>query len=229
MPKVTKEYVDEKKREIVNAAIRLCNSKPAYAVTIRDVVKECKISQGGMYHYFSSIDEIFIEILNRAYSEVMTTSEHSNVFISGKLPSEIIIDFLLQQGRLVDNIYKQFGRLIHDLQAICLNDSERGKKIVAGIKANDDGYNAFAELSNYIDERIVDGSFKCVVPKEHILFVIISASDGIKKALIDPDSAGELAFIGISENECATAENMMEILAKVIVKLLNVEYKGEKS
>ena len=220
MPKVTKEYVYEKKREIVDVAIRLCNSKPAYAVTIRDVVKECGISQGGMYHYFSSIDEIFIEILNRAYDDLMIPSQHDNVFVSGKLPSEVIIDFLLQRGILVDRIYKQFGRLIHDLQAICLNDPERGRKIVAGIKANDDGYSAFSELSNYIDECIADGSFKCVVPKEHILFIIISASDGIKKALVDPDSASELAFLGISENDCATAESMMKILAQAVVKLL---------
>ena len=220
MPKVTKEYVDEKKREIVDVAIRVCKSKPAYSVTIRDVVKESGISQGGMYHYFSSIDEIFIEILNRTYDEYSANDEIEKIFARGKRPCEVITDFLLLRGRLIDDIYKQFGGLIFDLQAIYINDPERGRKILAGIKANDDAYSDFTTLSNYIDERVADGSFECAIPKEYILFIIVTASDGIKKALVDPDSADELTFVGMSKEECVTAESMMKILAQAIVKLL---------
>ena len=217
MPKVTEDYFADKKREIVDAAIRVCESKPAYAVTLRDVVKECGISTGGIYNYFSSIDEIFVEILNRTYEDYSANDEYENIFESGKPPCEVIMDFLTFRGILIDDIYKQFGRLIFDVQAICINDPERGRKMLAGIKGNDDGYSAFARLSKYIDERIADGSFECSIPKEHILFILVVAGDGIKKALVDPDSASELALVGISADECATAENMMKILAQVII------------
>ena len=222
MPKVTNKYVDEKKKEIADAAIRVCKSKPAYSVTIRDVVKESGISQGGMYHYFSSIDEIFVEILNRTYEEYSVNDEIEKIFASRKLPCEVVTDFLLLRGRLTDDIYKQFGGLIFDLQAIYINNPERGRNILAGIKANDDAYSDFTRLSNYIDERIADGSFECAIPKEYILFIIVTASDGIKKALIDPDSADELALVGISKEECATTESMMKILSQAIVKLLGI-------
>jgi len=217
---VTEEYFAIKKKEIVNAAIRVCASKPAYAVTLRDVVRECGISKGGIYNYFSSIDEIYVEILNRAYEELPTSNEFELIFESGKPPSEVITDFLLSRGRLIDGIYKQFGRLIFDVQAIYINDPERGRKMLAGLKGNDDGYNSFAALSSYIDERIADGTFKCAIPKEYILFVFVAATDGIKKAFVDPDSADELALTGVSKEECKTAESMMKILAQAIIKLL---------
>jgi len=220
MPKVTKEYFANKKKEIVDATMRVCESKPAYAVTLRDVVKECGISTGGIYNYFSSIDEIFVEILNQAYEGLSARNDFEVIFKSGKPPCEVVTDFLLLRGKLIDSIYKQFGKLIFDVQAIYLNDPERGRKMLAGLKGNDDGYDAFAQLKHFIDERIADGSFKCAIPKEHILFVLITSTDGIKKALVDPDSAEELALAGISKGECATAEGMMKILAQAIVDLL---------
>jgi len=220
VPKVTKEYFTNKRKKIVDATMRVCESKPAYAVTLRDVVKECGISTGGIYNYFSSIDEIFVEILNQAYEEHSVNDEFEMVFKRGKSPNEVITDFLLFRGRLIDGIYKQFGRLIFDVQAICINDMERGRKILAGLKGNDEGYNSFTALNNYIDEQIANGSFKCAIPKEHILFLYVTASDGIKKAFVDPDSANELALLGIAKEECATAESMMKILAQAIVKLL---------
>ena len=220
MPKVPEEYFANKKKGIVDATMRVCESKPAYAITLRDVVKECGISTGGIYNYFSSIDEIFVEILNRAYEEHSASDEIKKIFESGRPPGEVITDFLLYRGRLADEIYKRFGKMIFDLQAIYINDPERGRKMLTGLKGNVDGYDSFARLSDYIDERIADGSFTFAIPKAHILFIIVTASDGIKKALVDPDSAGELALIGISKDACATAESMTKILAEAIVRLL---------
>ncbi|MCL1844086.1 MAG: TetR/AcrR family transcriptional regulator [Defluviitaleaceae bacterium] len=221
MPKVKNDYFAAKKREIVTAAMRVCESKPAYSITLRDVVRECGISTGGIYNYFSSIDEIFVEILNQAYEEISVGDGIKMLFESGKSPCDIVMDFLIFRGKLIDRMYKKFGKLIFDVQAICINDPERGRKMLAGLKGNDDGYDSFTLLKNYIDERIADGSFECAVPKEHILFILVVASDGIKKAFVDPDSADELAMLtGISKDECVTAECMMKVLAQAIVKLL---------
>ena len=138
MPKVTKEYVDKKKNEIVDAAIRVCKSKPAYTVTIRDVVKECGISQGGMYHYFSCIEEIFGEIVNRAYCEMNFTAEADRIFDSGKQPSEIIEDSLMLLGEMMDSFFDRFGNLIFELEMIYLEKPEGAKKMRERFTANED-------------------------------------------------------------------------------------------
>ncbi|MCL1845421.1 MAG: TetR/AcrR family transcriptional regulator [Defluviitaleaceae bacterium] len=217
MPRVKKEYFAAKKAEIVDAAVRVCEVKPAYSVTLRDVVKECGISTGGIYNYFSSIDEIFAEILNRAYDEFSVKHEVEKIFGSGKAPQEIIMDFFVLRGKLIDNIYRKFGKLVFELQAIYLNDPERGRKILAKITPSDEGLEILARLGEFID------GFKCVLPTGQILFLIIAASDGVKKAIIDPDSAAELARIGLPKNESATAESMMKILAQAVIKLLDIK------
>ena len=68
MPKVDKEHFERKENLIVDAAIRVCQIKPAYEVTLRDVIRESGISPGGMYCYFSSIDEIFAAISQQMLS-----------------------------------------------------------------------------------------------------------------------------------------------------------------
>jgi len=223
MPKVTEEYFAVKKRKIIDAAVRVCQSKPAYEITLRDVVRKCGISTGGIYNYFASIDEIFAEILNQAYDELSEEFEVEKVFESRQPPEEIIMDFFVLRGRMIDRTYHQYGKFIYELQSICLNDPERGKKMLAILKPNSDGLDLLAKLRNFIDKHIANGSFNSAMPTGQIMFIIVAASDGIKKALIDPDSSAELAYIGLPEDESATAESMMKILAQVIINLLGIE------
>ena len=61
-----------------------CTATNPEPVTLRDVVKECGISQGGMYNYFTSIDEIVVEILNRAYGEFQIADSANEIFESNK-------------------------------------------------------------------------------------------------------------------------------------------------
>ncbi len=47
MPKVNQEYFENKKRIILDAAVRVFLRKPAYSVTMNDIVKESQLSRGG--------------------------------------------------------------------------------------------------------------------------------------------------------------------------------------
>ena len=64
MPKVNQEYFENKKRIILDAAVRVFLRKPAYSVTMNDIVKESQLSRGGVYKYYSNIDDIIISLLN---------------------------------------------------------------------------------------------------------------------------------------------------------------------
>ena len=65
MPKVSYEYVQEKKNSILEAAIAVCKVKPLYEITMRDIIKASGVSQGGIYRYYSDLDEILIEVINQ--------------------------------------------------------------------------------------------------------------------------------------------------------------------
>ena len=66
MPKVNEEYLVEKRKEILNAAFEVCKRKPAYDVTMSDVVAETGMSQGGVYKYFNNIYSVYAALIDDA-------------------------------------------------------------------------------------------------------------------------------------------------------------------
>ena len=67
MPKVDKSYFEKKKNKILEAAFSVCMKKPVYSVTMSDIISETGLSQGGVYKYFSNIDDIFIALTNKIH------------------------------------------------------------------------------------------------------------------------------------------------------------------
>ena len=56
----------EKKRTLIlDRAKQVFIRKGYSSVTMKDIIDECEISRGGIYVYFSSVDEIFMEVINR--------------------------------------------------------------------------------------------------------------------------------------------------------------------
>ena len=65
MPKVTEDYINKKRAEIIDAAFIIFQQKPLYEMTMLDVIKQAGLSKGGIYRYFSDIDDVIIELINR--------------------------------------------------------------------------------------------------------------------------------------------------------------------
>ena len=53
----------DKQRKILDAARLVFCRKGFLAVKMQDIIDECGISRGGIYIYFSSVDEIFLEVM----------------------------------------------------------------------------------------------------------------------------------------------------------------------
>lgn len=58
MPKVTKEYSEARRRQIIDAAYQCFRRKGFHQTTMRDIYAEAKLSAGAVYHYFDSKEEI---------------------------------------------------------------------------------------------------------------------------------------------------------------------------
>lgn len=55
----------EKKKYILSCAEQVFIRYGFTRVTMKNIIEECKISRGGIYLYFSSVDEIFVEVVKR--------------------------------------------------------------------------------------------------------------------------------------------------------------------
>lgn len=58
MPKVTEDYLDTRRKQIIDAAYRCFARKGIHQTTMRDIYAEAGLSAGAIYHYFSSKEEI---------------------------------------------------------------------------------------------------------------------------------------------------------------------------
>ncbi len=104
----------QKKKYIVETAREVFTEKGYKNVTMKDIVEACGISRGGLYLYFSSTDELFMDVLK------MEAEEADDVF-AGKVrqdasPSDILALFLKEQkkellgkkGSLTVAVYEYF-------------------------------------------------------------------------------------------------------------------------
>jgi AcrR family transcriptional regulator len=62
-PKVTEAYKEEKRAAILEGAMRCFEKKGYQATTIEDIVRYLGSSKGAIYTYFSSKEEIFIQLM----------------------------------------------------------------------------------------------------------------------------------------------------------------------
>jgi AcrR family transcriptional regulator len=91
----------ERKRElIIKKAKEVFVKKGFSGVTMKDIIEECKISRGGIYLYFSSVDEIFIEVVNR-HNQAKAEEIKADIKESGSF--EVMLDryFAMQKNRLL--------------------------------------------------------------------------------------------------------------------------------
>lgn len=87
----------QKKKYILETARKVFSEKGFRNVTMKDIVEACEISRGGLYLYFSSTDEIFLEVLQ------MEAQEADDVFSAnvGKnaTAADILALFFKEQKR----------------------------------------------------------------------------------------------------------------------------------
>lgn len=92
MPKVSREYVIQRKQQILAAAKRVFCRKGFEPATMQDIVKETGMSRGGVYLYFSNTDEMMRALLEQNADEV---SHHLEKSLSDQMTIwEIFQDYL---------------------------------------------------------------------------------------------------------------------------------------
>ena len=93
------EKSGQKKQYIVDTARGVFVEKGYKNVTMKDIVDACGISRGGLYLYFSSTQELFLEVLGSEGAETGETGEMEELFGGDAFPSDILALFLKEQKK----------------------------------------------------------------------------------------------------------------------------------
>ena len=91
----------KKRAFILEKATQVFVRKGFYGVTMKDIIDECKISRGGLYLYFSSVDEIFKEVVEEHNKSKIDTAK---INIEKEIAFSELLDvyFLKQKKRLLN-------------------------------------------------------------------------------------------------------------------------------
>lgn len=104
---------EQKRRTILAGARKVFERKGFIGVTMQDIIEENQISRGGIYLYFDSVDQIFMEVIKER-----TTRRFDKIReeIKQNVPFDELFDSYLKQhkDRLLNSIEDSLSRAMYE-------------------------------------------------------------------------------------------------------------------
>ncbi|MDE6625879.1 MAG: TetR/AcrR family transcriptional regulator [Lachnospiraceae bacterium] len=228
MPKVSEEYFRIKRKEIVDAAYRVCIRKSISAVELKDVIAETGMSHGAIYRYFKDLDEIIGAMLIQVNSEDPYIEDVERIFddTDGRLPIQIIgelCQFLYQQmdGCGIDAVKISFYANV-----FMINEPERAAKIFESIKDCNTSSSSYliCKFAEYVEQQTIKGNLHPKCSLDDLVQYLVASYDGILMTYLlkEPtlEREGEKAAC---QNGKLWLKNLFLALEYTIINLLGCE------
>ena len=174
----------QKKKYILETARGVFAEKGYKSVTMKDIVDACDISRGGLYLYFSSTREIFLEVLKMEQEEADDVFEKSIAKEAG--PADILALFLKEQKRELVSKKPGLNKASYEF---FMDEQNYGKDNF--LKKQFDS--AVVVIQKLIETRVENGEIYCEDARRaasNIMYVleglkIASLTRGITEAAVD--------------------------------------------
>ncbi|GIN62217.1 hypothetical protein J27TS8_22100 [Robertmurraya siralis] len=184
MPKVPKDYEDKMRNVILDAALEVCKTKPAYEVTMRDIIRQTNLSIGSVYRYFRDIDDIFISLSNRNQSEYRLWEKCEPLFAEDLSVRDVLLSIFHVLGQhLIDSIPAE-GKFTYEMNTKFLTNP----KLYEEKKGNITEVTEFDKLMqvtmHYLQEKVEKGVLQPIMPLEDIFSFAVVSYDGMVRDLV---------------------------------------------
>jgi AcrR family transcriptional regulator len=171
MPKVTEKYKEEKRNCILESALKCFGEKGYQATIIDDIVNDSTISKGAIYNYFTSKEEIYLQLLQNRTDAFFEQVEKENKPLNSakeklvNLFERFIKEELKEKNQQSMRVYIEFwlySSRQDDLRSIL-----------------EERYNRFIHfLSHIIQEGQASGEFKKDIDPENVSRIFWAIRDG---------------------------------------------------
>ncbi|MBP3609364.1 MAG: TetR/AcrR family transcriptional regulator [Lachnospiraceae bacterium] len=220
MPKVTEEYIANKKKMIVQAAYELCLEKTVSTVAMQDIINRTGLSQGGIYRFYHDIDEIFADMLVEIRKKVYIREKVDEIFEKAEeLPAgEVTFRIFDMLAEFMSEELMGVEKIDFELSVLAMNAPDRVEKILAG--AGGVGHKEYIMLrtSEFFKKRLESGEMQMKVNEAELLTYISSAFSGIQMCCIVNNCyhKGPMA-------EFYQPERLLRTMGKTVNYLLGIE------
>ena len=177
MPKVTEAYKQEKREMIVKAAWKILEQKPLYEMNMLDVVKQAGLSKGGIYLYFSDIDELLIETIN-----TILASFRELTFSVNSQEEDVetgLISIFRQLGDYMEACPPIIGKIRFELAVYMTNHPKKMETILPRIRLQQTGAEFMSLVSEFIQKGVEQNMFRKNLETDVIITNIMVYVDGM--------------------------------------------------
>lgn len=217
MPKVTDEYLAEKRNFIIKCAGEVFKEKPLYQITMRDIIKKTEYSQGAIYKYYSNVDEIFLDLINANTPQSTLEQSIDDLLCSDKKEEIIILECIVAIGEYIKKIQKSIGgKMCYELLATYAYDVKKIESILPRLKFKQSIEYAQNKTVAYLIENVQKGIFNPVIPVESIIMFVCVTIDGISNDAALRANSVENSMPSVNFSE------MFGVLAKAVVNFLGI-------
>ncbi len=182
MPKVSEEYFENKKKNIVQAAYRVCLRKPVEMVTMTDVIEESGLSMGGIYRFYSDLDEIFADMVTGMRKDYNFIDKiEKDISESSDFPFEKITRTIC--GILADVMEEHLmdiQKINFDLTVLAINEPKRAEKIIGSARGRGNFEYLATSLLPMLSKACAQNALKPKGKPEDIMKFISAAYVGIE-------------------------------------------------
>lgn len=186
MPKVTEEYIVNKKKRITDAAYELCLEKTVSTVTMQDIIDRTGLSQGGIYRFYKDIDEIFADMIRQMRKRVSIKEKIDEILDQKEIltPQEITERLFAMLADFMERELMGIEKIDFELSVLAMNRPDRIEKIMGGIPEVGNMEYLTMRTMEFFKEQAARGRIHPSVSAEELLAFISSAYGGIQMTCI---------------------------------------------
>lgn len=204
MPKVTQEYIEQKKKLIVEAAAKVCDKKAVCSVTMQDVIDEAGLSQGGIYRFYQNVDDILIDVLKwvstftivdkekiiKEFSEKLSAARNSSASAAEKIEArrrcihEILDEVCSLFAIVLEKFQHPFFAIHFGFSDMVLNFPERAKYIFSQVESPFSLKNECKFLAKELEKEISDGVIAPKISVDEFMAFLRTSFMGINQVTL---------------------------------------------
>jgi len=217
MPKVTDEYLTDKRNFILECTNEILKEKPLYQITMRDIIKRAGFSQGAIYRYYANIDEIYIDLINKNTTYNLLEQKIDTLLSSEQAEKTILSECIIAIGEYVEKLLESVGgKTCFELLVFYAYDNEKRNTVFPLLKFKQSLEYAQNKILDYFISSIQKGIFSPTIPVDSIITFICVSIDGISQNVA-------MSTIGNNNQDKKLeldASEMFQTLAKAIINFL---------
>lgn len=171
MSRVTQEYFDARREEILNAAARLFARRGISGATMADIAREADLSAGAIYRYFNSKEDLLRAVFDDA------TARNQETFAEATRSAESPTAALIRIGRTNWVEMNDRDAFICELQ-LELSAARDPEDLGIDLKRSRDEVTKL--LTGLVEQAIEQGEIDASIDPQQLAVLLLACTTGIK-------------------------------------------------